>query len=154
MQPSRQKILTFIAALLLWTCASHGEYELTSPSASWQKILETKASFQGTASLHDFLQFIFKDSNANFVFTPRSKPEFHITTSFYDLTLEEILKAISRNPSVRVFWGYSEGPSNPHRIEISTGSIDLMSKEIDMSRYPTQVTLLPKFSPSTNSDPK
>lgn len=145
MHPRNRKFLVLGATLALWTSASHGEYALSSPPPAWQKILEAKHSFDGTASLRDFLQFVFQRSDANYALHTRTKSEFQITAAFRDRTLKDILATISQRPWVRVSWGYEQGSSDPQRIEITTGPIDLMSRELDLSHYPETITL--QFSP-------
>jgi hypothetical protein len=144
------QLLALAAVLLFCAPPSRAEYKLTSPPPDWQKILEAKRSFDDTGSLRDFLHFIFRKSDANLLFSSRTKTEFYITASFHDLTLEEILRAISKDLPITVEWGYEGGSSQPHRIEVRTGPVDLMNKKIDVSRYPAEVTLRPDFGPANN----
>ena len=139
-------MLAFACSLLICALPSRAEYKLTSPPLHWQKILEAKRSFDGTASLRDFLHFIFRKSDANLLFASGAKTEFYITASFRDLTLGEILRTISNDLPIVVEWGYEGESSQPHRIEVRTGPVDLMNKKIDVSRYPARITLRPEFS--------
>jgi hypothetical protein len=143
----------FVIALAVWgsvTC--HGAYKLDNPPDAWKTILEQRVSFNGTASLSDFLRFIFSRSEANRVLKNTFKAEVFVKASFENLTLHEVLRAISTELPLNVLWGYREGFNSPSFIQIETAPIDLMSKKIDFSRYPKRLTILPTFNDKAEQD--
>jgi len=143
------KFLSIIAVAVLGAATSHAAFRLDNPPKAWETILEKRVSFNGTASLKDFLTFIFSRSQANRLLKNTSKTEFFIKASFKDLALNEVLRAISTQLPVNVLWGYREGFAQPSFIQIETTSIDLMSSNIDFSKYPQSLTILPIFTNKT-----
>lgn len=144
----RMKIIVLLA-VVFFVSPVFAAYELGVPPPSWKPLLERKVSFEGAAPMSEFLSFIFSQSQTNYSFERGAKTELYIKASFTDLSVVEVLKAISAGSTVRVSWGYAGNSSSPARIEIFSGPIDLMDKDIDVSQYPAKVTLIPRFSQKT-----